>query len=471
MTADPVAAGELLEWLYSQSYDKKLRPPTGSRKADRPPLPPGKLQQLGGAAVRLLDEAPFGARRQRPVAPSASLGALLFGAAGVVRHELHNEYNPHLTIPSARSVAAARVFVLCAGGAAAYVPERHALLPVGGWDPARLASGYTVAIVGDQHRVADRYGRLRYALAVLEAGHSLSNLALAAEALGVDLTVQLDFADAALLRRLSLEARSPIPVALAHVGGGDELGLELEVPADEADEVGLFDRLTWPGAAPEDRRPGAGARWSRPLAAPHPHRESVADALYARTAGRGWPGITGRIATLPAEALRCALWQAGGAVAGSLAGLDLPGLRLVFAVERVDGMEEGLHECALGSGDTRLLQPGKFLGPVQFGFSYPPTSMSIETFNLAAFLVVDYPRLLDACGPRGVRFGQIAMGAVSQRLSLALGLHGLFARPCRSFNESVLDRVLGLRAGEVVGYELLAGYPRFRDLPVDLRIR
>ena len=79
------------------------------------------------------------------------------------------------------------------------------------------------------------------------------------------------------------------------------------------------------------------------------------------------------------------------------------------------------------------------------------------------------PAIVGSFGARGWRLANLQLGVAAQAAGLALASDGLFARPCRSFHEYVLDEILGLDASEVVAYELLAGVNRFTDFVFDLR--
>lgn len=95
--------------------------------------------------------------------------------------------------------------------------------------------------------------------------------------------------------------------------------------------------------------------------------------------------------------------------------------------ERVDGVDDGVHEYLPHAGGTIAVRRGRHLGRVQEGFSYPSVQTAIETMNLVGLFAVDYPAALRAYGPRGFRVANVCLGAASQAASLALAAEGLFA--------------------------------------------
>jgi hypothetical protein len=146
------------------------------------------------------------------------------------------------------------------------------------------------------------------------------------------------------------------------------------------------------------------------------------------------------------------------------------GLRVLVALERVDGLADGLYEYLPASDTLEVLRPGRLLMDVQDAFSYPPSSVSVATLNMAWLLCVDYPDIIRRRGPGGFREANLEMGATAQAIGVAVAAWGLFARPCRSYHEANLDPLLGLPASETVGYEVLCGVSRFRDLCLDLEV-
>lgn len=369
--------------------------------------------------------------------------------------------------------------------------------------------GAAIALAGCFGAFPPAYGPLRYALTALEAGHALHNLVLLATALGLAPAVHLAFADQAMLARLGLPPDgSWTPLALVSLGAGlpELVGLRDAAPvstdepaavqaeAVQAEAVQAVERATWlagpdvaawhdraggvaaaavsarSGAGPEPLRP---ARPRQPLPpCPPPPPRSLGEVLYARNAGRATAGLCGRAVSIAAGVL-----HAAAAALRSLPG-DAPflpgapggsGVRVLFAAERIDGLDDGIYELSPDRGDIAPLRPGRCLEAVQAGFTYPPSSTNIRSMNLVWFLAVDYPAVLERRGARGLRLANLEMGWLAQGLCLAAAAEGLFARPVRSFREPVLDDLLGLGATEMIGYQILCGSNRFTDFLFDLR--
>lgn len=142
--------------------------------------------------------------------------------------------------------------------------------------------------------------------------------------------------------------------------------------------------------------------------------------------------------------------------------------RVLVALERVDGIADGLYEP--GGGKLVAVREGTLLRAVQAAYRYPASStVTIDSLHAVWCFVVDYPAQLARRGRQGFRECQLVLGAYAQRLGLALARDNYFARPVRAFDEETLDAVLGLAATEQVGYAVLTGRSTFTDLTIDLR--
>jgi hypothetical protein len=402
-----------LDFVHAQSYGKsigKVAP------GFRPPPVPG----LAG------DELPI------PWGDRAPLPALLSHALGTLRHE---GGAAHRAYPSPRSLFPVHAYLLQGRDAWRFDPLRHALQPVAGSGTPAWDEPVVLALAGGYAGIPPAYGPLRFALAVLEAGHALRAVVDCAEALGLRAFVRLDFADEAVLGRLGLPRDGSWgPLAL----------VELDRPPPTAparDPVAEIERACW-GEAP----PAGG--WER-----------LRGLLAARTSGPAG-GLSASAARIPVELVRRA-----AAAAAPPPGTIRP--RLLAVAERVDGLDDGIHEAK--DGELVLLRAGRHLGGVQRAYSYPAETANIRSMNLAWMLVVDHRDVLERHGARGLRLAQLAMGFCAQGIACALAAGGLFARPIRSYHEAVLDELLGLGPRESVGYQLLCGVPRWRAPALDLR--
>jgi hypothetical protein len=434
--------GGVLELAFRQSYLKEVDKNLDPVPLTRTPATP--VRALARDLWRGVAGVPFPVTTVQPF-DGDPLDTLLHVALGVLRREPHNAYNPHAAIPSARCAFAARAYVVRDGEVLAYLPARHELRLVHRHAPA----GFHVCVVANAAAFPAGYHDLRTALALLEAGHAVANLVATGMAVGLRSVVRAAPDD--LLALLDLDPGDGwLPAAVVTFG------------ADLAPLPGGEDT---PPALPV---PPGGATLRAPDLFP---AGTFGDAVWRRTAGRGTTGLSASLRPVPASAL----WRAATEAArlDLVAGTEGPRgpvgwLRQLWVTERVDGVPDGIHEHVGDGFVTR--RAGRFLGRVQDGFSYPPEQTAIETMNAVGLFVVDYPALARAYGDAAFRVAQLRLGAAAQGASLALAAEGLFARPCRSFHEYVLDELLGLDATETVAYELLAGRPRFADLLLDLRM-
>jgi hypothetical protein len=419
-------------FLHEQSYERDIGA-LPYEPAHRQP-PPGQRERavvkLGGPAREVL-------RR----------------ALGPLRWEPSNAYNPHRAYPSARAVFCTEAYLIADGRALHYDPNADTLVEVDGAGEA--PAGTWVALAAHPGAVATYYGNLRYALALLEAGHLAHTLAAAARALGADPVLCVHHDDRATLALLGLPADgSWSPAALIGLAP-----LRAEPPAASRDapvargrapEHGDFalERATWI----------AGRTGELPVHATAPGSPEV---LYARTSGRAGAGLSARAAPVPRATVDAVL-----ALLPACPIPDVP-LRLLLAVERVEGLQTGLHEAR--ADGLELRRAGRILPEVQAAFGYPPWQVNITSLHVVWFLVARPDAVLDRHGPRGARLLQLALGWTAQGIALASAAAGLLARPVRAYDERRLDDLLELATDEVVGYEILGGAERFTDLAFDLR--
>lgn len=190
-----------LGWVYRQSYGKVVTPEADDDMRRR--VYRGNKRE-GPATGDLLEPVSWDVLNQ--LSPTLFLNArdklsvLLAATFGWLRHDVYGPYNPHRSYPSARCVFAVRPVVAIrptsteAWAYFEYVPDWHMLaqttrLPKG-LDNVVETRGQeenfqvACALVVDLTRVPLAYGALRWALAILEAGHVLYNLGIVAVALG-----------------------------------------------------------------------------------------------------------------------------------------------------------------------------------------------------------------------------------------------------------------------------------------------
>jgi lambda repressor-like predicted transcriptional regulator len=485
-----------LDFVFRQSYGKSITTADERSARDGVGVEGRERRALARGVTASLREAPYpltSVRAGSGPGPSAPVDALLAGALGVQRHEPCNPYNPHGAIPSARSAFAATAFAVEGGSVWRYLPFRHEVERVGAVPLAAGAqdrSGVVhVCLVARYAAIPSGYGELRYALSVLEAGHAVANLVMVGMALGLHSRVDLAFVDDGLLELLRLDARDGwIPCAVVTFAPDADgartaplpFGAVVRVTASPAaeDEVASVDRAGWiDGPALGEWSPRRGLTPAVVEGdgddAEDASGHDLATVLWRRSSGRGPRGLSASFASVPSVALRRAAREGArrDLLWGSVASDGVSaGLRFVWVTERVDGVVDGIHSYDRRTGRLETVREGRFFARLQDGFSYPPTATAITTMNVVGFAVADHPAIVAALGPRGWRLANLEMGAAMQAASLAFASAGMFARPCRSFHEYVLDDVLGVDPSETVGYELIAGVDRFSDLSLDLRL-
>lgn len=498
-------------FIWKQSYGKTFGSSIESMSTDA--WHPGRLWHLPLDLTAAIAHVAWPVDWTMPGAARevswSDVQALLYNALGLLRREPSNPYNDHRAFPSPRCLYATHAYLLCpeADRALRYNPTEHALEEMDGAGRRTLESperswsadtGGVIAIIGRYTRIPEYYRDLRYTLAILEAGHSLYNVALVAAALRIRARIHLAFDDAAVLRRLALPAhRGWAPIALVTLGkmavdhgsprlgglddsnqgrkeaihpsrAGDSSANDFLAAVDSACWLAGTDCDTWRrrGVAPPSALRGT-VSVSVPQGSP---LDDLATVLFRRNSGRGNHGLSGAMKTISPWVVSSACREGFRPIPSDLAqaAWTRTGLRVLLVVERVESLEDGLYELFPAESALAVVRRGKLLADVQRAFS-PPVGIYISSFNVVWFLVVDYDQVLNELGPRGFRLVNIELGWIAQGVSCAMAAQGLFARPCRSYSESLLDAILGLSAREQVGYEVLCGVNRFHDIVLDLR--
>lgn len=504
MIAPPPVAPRalLLDFVWQQSYGKTF----SVDELERPPnVVPGL--DAGGAAVPLarrlgarlngiLFPPPLPARRRRPAA--LDVQAVLYNALGIVRREPSHQYNDHRAYPSPRCLYTTHAHVAWAGdrGLAVmhYDPVGHRLRPVAGtaYDERALRelaceagpSPSSIVLSGWFGGVPLYYRDLRYSLAMLELGHGLRNIALVADALALEVAFRLRFEDGPIRAALGWpESEARAIGALIELGGPDTSHQLLDASRNRSQTTGRItsaDRLVMVDRAcrqiPAGRRdpdrhaaalPFDGVGEQAP--APSARSMSLGKVLFERTSGRGRTGISPSIATIPASAMTRALQVLREPLVDGVPGHrdESPtGVRVLVAVERVAGFEDGAYEYHAADGQLRMHRQGSHLAAIEQASS---SQLQLGGTNLVWLLVADFPRIVEQHGAHGIRLAHIEMGWIAQGLACALTVDGLFARPCRAFREPLLDELLLLGPSETVGYQIVCGVDRCHDVLWDLR--
>lgn len=473
-------------------------PPAAARGLDGVPLPSGTFG--------LLAQAPYPQTPALPDTPAEHrLGHLLVAALGLQRREPSNRFNDHRTVASVRSMFPVHVFVLSADGALAYVDlYRHALINLPGKVTADgnfaallpAAGNATLLLAGRYTDLPAGYSVLRSPLCLLELGIALRSLHVAADLVDVRLQVRFEGAAARAADLLLAEtgpgvwtpplvvnvdgvaptcASGPLPGAVrteaAQFAEADlmlnERSLGDSVRADRAAAALLVDLSRAP-VAPVRGTPESSAGTLR-TAPP-----SWSEVLWNRTAGRAPAHIGGlsvRPAVLGEECLAEMLdWLGRPAPAGVLA--EVGGrVRVTVALQRLAGLTAGRYTWTGGRLELDSAEPG-LMQQVEDGWGYPLTAFrdcGLRHANAMWVFSADVDAILDEFGPVGWSLLQLWCGWVSHGLASAAAVHGLFARPARSFDEFRLQYALGLPRELVPAFTVTCGRSRFAEPMLDLR--
>ena len=484
------AADELLRFVWAQSYDKSFGDAVTHWATD-PDRAPGVDRSAPGVPLETglhaaVDAVPYPvdwSRDRRTAATPTEIQALLYNTFGILRREPRNAYNDHRAFPSPRSLFPTHAYYRCQDDAGSrafhYDAIGHVLQPVRGRGP--LAGDGVIALATHYTHIPDYYRSLRYTLGLLEAGHALYTLELVAHALGIASRVRHAFDDAAWLAELRLRSEDgwAVPVVVELGPSGPSELTDASVSSSDAADPGSVDRSCWlPGS--RERRSWTGIdpvsppvfppdqALTIPDTAPADARKSTGQVLFDRNAGRGVAGVSAVQRPISRAVVATALQEGFRRLESDLTHRDrhVSNLRVLLVAERVSDLDDGLYEVFPGTPWLASIRRGRLLKDVEHAF---PSALHLASYNLAWFFVVDYPRIVGERGPRGFRVANIELGWVGQALGCALAAHGLFARPCRSYHEPVLDSLFGLSPSEAVGYAIVCGVNRFQDIRLDLR--
>lgn len=455
-----------------------------------------RLRWLPWGTVDLLEDIGFPQRGAEPaMSVEDRIQHALIIAFGVQRREPSNLFNDHRSCASVRSRFPVHAYLHDDHRAWWLDVYRHGLAPIGdaGW-PEEPDLGTTgIALAGRFTHLPSLYGRLRGPLVELELGMSLRSLGMALDLLGLAAHLQLPGPDAGrLMAHLALdppaEWTAPLNVVFSRSGTCPTDMATTACPAagpgrsgsddPTLDEVVAVNRcaLDVVAAHPADSSRGALSSIPDTVA---PSAVSWAEVLWRRSSGRmprGLAGFSGRRTKV-----------ASTVVTDAVAWLDVaPPTPLLHAVARhitvaaciqdADGFATGWYELDRpGNGPARL-EPVRADSTLAarleacYGHGLrTEVGCAVRHANMVWLLSADVPALVEAVGPGGWTLAQYVAGWMAHGLSVAAAAHGLFARPNRAFDETLLHPVVGIRPGELVLLSVVCGASRFREPMLDLR--
>ncbi len=441
----------------------------------------------------------------------ARLQHALVIAFGLQRREPSNLFNDHRATASVRSRFPVHAFVHTDDNAWFLDVYRHGLLPVGDACPQwPQLQPVNVALAGRFTHLPSLYGRLRGPLTELELGISLRALWAALEVLGLGGELRLPGRDTGqLMTRLELDPRAewslPLTVAVCDRPAALRDGAPGAGP-DDCDDVDDVDDDYGGGDSDTDEyghdptlaevvavnRTSRDAVESRPRDAARGGAQAIPDGvpvgtgswsevLWNRSAGRmprHLAGVSGRRRPCSGTVVRDAVaWVAAPpptALLGAIAGR----ITVTACLQDAEGFAPGWYRLDRDrppDGGPRLdlvhadpSLPLRLEGCYGHGTG-PEVGCAVRHANMIWLLSSDVASLIEEFGPGGWTLAQHACGWMAHGLCLAAAAHGLYARPSRAFEESALQAVGGLAAGEIVLLSVVSGAGRFRELTLDLR--
>jgi SagB-type dehydrogenase family enzyme len=426
----------------------------------------------------------------------ASLSRLIFfayGITGVVPAQPRPLYLR--AAPSAGGLYPAELYVLIrswngiASGLYGYDPRHHHLVPLWGGlelldaldaacynNAAVHAAPACLVLSGLFQRSSWRYGDRAYRRILLDTGHVIGNVALAAHALALRLHLTAAFCDERLnaLLRLDSQVEGALAVLAINAGGSCERPawscLPSSVNATQSDGQ-LIERLHGDSVLPLER-PALIARG-----------EDQADDLEIRYGKRGGValGIPSTRSPLSDQALTAilhrrstrefrrasiALEQLARILAygyyperlglGDQASLDHSLIMTFVAILAVDGIATGVYYFAPHSQELRLIKAECARDSVQF------LCLGQELGGNAAaviFHTTDLARAVKRQGERAYRYLHLDAGIIGERLDLAALAEGLGASGIGGFFDDHVTDLLGIPKEQAVVYITTIGVP------------
>jgi hypothetical protein len=473
MTAGPPSGADIARDFFVATTDRRselaglkwdmLRrgPEPGAARAPRPPqaAPPGFASFTGGerlhepftaTAYHLPRVAP--ARAPGGLSPGETLALILRYAAMPLRWEPLNQLSQHRGAGSAAASFPIDTYVIApqpGGPALRCSPLDFALLDEGRPPPGPLADtgdALTLILVGCHDVCARDYGALSASLLALEAGMIAGQIGLLAALLGWRAGAMAVPDWRPCREALGLDHWSDMPMVRLRLAGD---GASVAVSSLDVSRIrtlkpvarhasaeafprlrALIERALHPGCgaagtAGADVATEAFPAWAadRGLLAAFASRSSGPGGAAA-----GWPGIWD-------GAMRDAL-LADLAILDAVAAATRPAVPLFLSLCGRTAAADPLRAYQVDLPASSL-SPGP-AGPLEG--SVPPDSFC--TFTIG----VDDKAALDRQGAFGFTAAHVAAGSLAQCICLAAALHGLTARPLRSYSDKHASALLPVAA-------------------------
>ncbi len=317
--------------------------------------------------------------------------------------------------------------------------------------------GLALVISGIYWRSLWKYRTRAWRYCLLDAGHMLANLELAAAAAGLDQELHLEFADGSLADLLGLDPDREAPLAALWVGprleasashapeGGwqppAEQALSKKEGSDpailQAREAGVLDK---PRPEPVWPQPVPPARALKLAPVPPAEGPGLAPVIAARRSRRNF-------LQEPINPNEAALLLAGALPAAAAC-------RARVLLHGQEGLDTGLYEYHPGEMALEPLEAGdrrRRLGEASLG------QLWVGQAALSLVLWADLGAMEDQAGPRAYRQAMLAAGRIGQRLYLAATALGLGCCGVGAFFDEEVAQVADLPPGASPLYVMSCG--------------
>jgi hypothetical protein len=421
---------------------------------------------------RLTSAIPFPLPSQGSRGEMATLGAVLKYTLGSLRWEPLNPYGLHRGIPVPRTLLSTQIWLAgleTDGGpstVARYLPDHHALEPLGQLEPSAAVPALTLCIVADVCALGRWYGYYSVVLMTLEAGMAWAQLVLQARANGLEVTAKLEGSPVSAF----LPDAGMVPIhAMRIAGGSPQMTLQSAVRVATSDRAaldsfreGLPLLSGWCAQLSPER---AAAAHAVAIATP-----SGAETLLSpqelhhwtrkRSSGcdaEGWVLEPNRFTPVRGTAF-LTNWRRLKHAAGGCLEREPP-LEIYVVMLGPGPAAPGLYRVDAG-GQLRLVAVGNFDGVLSRALLI--SGYNVASLSMSVLIVGKLQALLANDDGREFLRLNVAAGFEAQLLLLAAASVGMAARPIRMYDEALLEQALQFK-GQVL-LQVLCGFTRRANL-------
>ncbi len=310
------------------------------------------------------------------------------------------------------------------------------------------------------HRSGWKYGPRAYRYCLLDVGHMVENLRLAARIYGFPVNVDYDFNDKGATRFLDIDPEYEGCLAQVH-----SLGCRPETEVDEtvslcAENLLSFSRVAPVAAAPEKllavhqttasfarcpiKAPGERIEDTEPLPAPVIPTSTATNILTRRSRRNFIPTSTARRDMADVLSMIC----------HDVAPMCSNGLNVGFLASEHSGISAGYHVINKVDCSSSLVKPGDFM---DMAARVCLDQGWLANAALHILFTANLEKLNAQCGPRAYRYAHLEAGRLGQRIYLAATGKQLGACGIGAFFDEEGAQLLSLPPGEVLLYLVVVG--------------